>query len=121
VRAAACQRSVELVRDRRTYEVLAVNEAIGISNELLFSLILLVAFLDCTLQDPGQGLGNHTVSIINDRVSPATGLVSLGNAAAVTTSAVTDGIGGDRRRGHDFMVKREGLKRLENCSCHVER
>jgi hypothetical protein len=104
-----------------TYKIFAINEAFEISNEPLFSLVLLVAFFDCAFQDPGQGLGNHAISVINDGITTTTGFVSLCNTAAVATSAMTDSVGGDRRRCHDFMVQGEGLKRLENCSCHFER
>jgi hypothetical protein len=104
-----------------TYDVLTIYPAFTVSNEFLFSFVLLVAFFNCAFQDPGQGFGNHDISLIDDAISSAAGFITLRNAAAVATSAVARGIGGDRRRSHDLMVEREGLKRLENCSCHFER
>lgn len=103
------------------YEILAVDEAFRISDELLFSLILLVAFFDGAFQDPGHGLRNNGVSLVNDGVTAAASFVPFCYAAPVAASAVTGCVGGDGRGGHDFMVRREGLKRLEDCSCHFER
>jgi hypothetical protein len=105
----------------RTDQVFAIDEAFRVRHELLFSFVLLGAFFDCAFQDPGQGLGNHGVSLVDDGVAAAASLVPFCYAAAVASSAVTRSVGGDGGRGHDFMVEGEGLEGLENCCCHFER
>jgi hypothetical protein len=101
------------------YHFLTIYPAFGVSYELVFSFVLLVAFFNCAFQDPGQGLGDHDIALIDQTVFSAT--ISLCNAATVTTSAMARGIGGNGGGSHDFMVKREGLKRLEDCGCHFEK
>ena len=104
-----------------TDQVFAIDEAFRVRHELLFSFVLLGAFFDCAFQDPGQGLGNHGVSLVDDGVAAAASLVPFCYAAAVASSAVTRSVGGDGGRGHDFMVEGERLEGLENCCCHFEK
>jgi fatty acid desaturase len=102
-----------LKRGGRTYNFFAVYPPLAISDELIFSLLLLVILLYSTLQNPCQGLGNHDLSLVHDAISPTS---ALNDTAAVSASAVSGGVLRDWRWGHNSSVKGEPLHGWEYCS-----
>ena len=105
--------------DYKTYHLFTIHPAFGVSYKLLLTLSLLLTLLDCSLQDPGQGLRYHALAVVNDAVSSATAF-GLGDTSAVLTTAVSGSIWRNWRRVHDLTIKGETLKRLKNCGGHFE-
>jgi hypothetical protein len=103
----------DIEKKRKTHNFFAVYPPLAISDELIFSLLLLVILLYSTLQNPCQVLRNHDLSLVHDAISPTS---ALNDTAAVSASAVSGGVLRDWRWGHDPSVKGEPLHGWEYCS-----
>jgi hypothetical protein len=101
-----------------TNDFLAIDPTFSIGYELFFSFLFL-AFFDGSLQDPAKGFKDETLAVVHYAVSSSSGLLPW-YTASMSASTVPGSIWGDRRRGHDAIVKWQALKRLENCSSHFE-
>lgn len=110
----------DVILDLETHHLFALDPSFGVSYELLLALVLLLALLDCSLQDPGQGLGYQDLTVVDDTVSSSTAFGVFGDTSTVLTTAVSGSIWGDWRRVHDLTIEGETLKRLKNCSGHCE-
>lgn len=102
------------------YKVLAVDPAFCISYQFFISVLLFLALFYGSLQDPAKGFVNHHLSLVDNAVSPTSGLVAFDDTATVSTSAVAGGVLRDWGGRHDFSVQGETLHWCHDCSCHFD-